>query len=337
MSRPLRIQYPGAYYHLTCRGNERKDIFLDQDDRRAFLEKLFLSVDIYQVSLLAYVLMSNHFHLLVVTPQGNLSEFMRHFNISYTSAFNRRHSRAGHLYQGRYKAFLIDSDNYLLEVSRYIHLNPIRVASFSRKEAGEKWKELLQYTDSSFLGYLREGKRRDGVDYSTILGYTGGDNKKGRVEYQKFVQAGIVTGVKNPLLLGKGSGIIGEKDFIKLVKEKFSGAGGSKREQPALRELSKEYEPKELIEEFCRTVKKNKEEICQRGKKTIERAMLMELLYRYCMLRQPEIGKLIGGIDYSSVSQARRRLQIRITKEPKIGKRFETMCGEIEQLSRKKI
>jgi len=337
MSRPLRIQYPGAHYHLTCRGNERKDIFLDQEDRKAFLEKLSLSLSIYQVSLLAYVLMSNHFHLLVATPQGNLSEFMRHFNISYTSAFNRRHGRAGHLYQGRYKAFLIDSDNYLVEVSRYIHLNPIRVVSFSRKGAGEKWKELLQYTDSSFLGYLREGKRRESVDYRTILGYTGGDNEKGRVEYRKFVQAGIVAAAKNPLLLGKGSGIIGEKDFIKWVKEKFLGEERSKREQPALREISKDYEPEELIEEFCRIVKKNKEEICQRGKKTIERAMLMELLYRYCMLRQPEIGKLIGGIDYSSVSQARRRLQIRITKEPKIKKRFETLCGKIEQLSRKKI
>jgi hypothetical protein len=281
--------------------------------------------------------MSNHFHLLVATPQGNLSEFMRHFNISYTSVFNRRHGRAGHLYQGRYKAFLIDSDNYLLEVSRYIHLNPIRVASFSRKEAGEKWKELLQYTDSSFLGYLRESKRRDGVDYSTILGYTGGDNKKGRFGYQKFVREGIETPFKNPLLLGKGSGIIGDKDFIQWVKKKFSGEEGSKREQPALRELSKEYEPKELIEEFCRIVKKNKEELCQRGKKTIERAMLMELLYRYSRLRQPVIGKLIGGIDYSSVSQARKRLQIRMTKEPTLRKRFETICGKIDHLSRGKI
>jgi REP element-mobilizing transposase RayT len=333
MSRPLRIQFPGAYYHVTCRGNDRKNIFLDQEDRKAFLEKLSLSLSIYQVSLLAYVLMSNHFHLLIVTPQGNLSEFMRHFNISYTSAFNRRHRRAGHLYQGRYKAFLIDKDNYLLEVSRYIHLNPIRVSSFSRKEAGEKWKELLQYPDSSFLEYFKVGKRRDDVDYKTILNYNGGDNKKGRGEYRKFVQAGILKETKNPLLLGKGTGIIGERDFIKWVKKKFSGDEDTKREQPAVRELNKNYDPKDLIEEFCWIVKKNTKELCQRGKKTVERAMLMELLYRYSKLRQPEIGKLIGGIDYSSVSQARSRLQIRMTKEPKIRKRFETIC---DQLSRRK-
>ena len=145
MARPLRIQYPDAYYHVTSRGNERKQIFSDEKDHKAFLERLSLSLDIYHVSLLAYVCMPNHFHLLVTTPEGNLSEFMRHFNISYTSAFNRRHGRVGHLYQGRYKAFLIDADHYLLEVSRYIHLNPIRIKKdFSAISPNETWDELLK-------------------------------------------------------------------------------------------------------------------------------------------------------------------------------------------------
>ena len=112
MARPLRIQYPGACYHVTCRGNERRKIFRDDQDRKGFLERLALSLEIYEVSLLCYVLMDTHFHLLVMTPKGNLAEFMRHFNVSYTSAFNRRHRRVGHLYQGRYKAFLIDADTY---------------------------------------------------------------------------------------------------------------------------------------------------------------------------------------------------------------------------------
>ena len=104
MARALRILIPGAHYHVTCRGNERKAIFRDDSDREAFLEKLRGSLAIYQVELHAYVLMSNHFHLMVSTPRGNLSEFMRHFNVSYTSVYNRRHKRVGHLYQERYKA-----------------------------------------------------------------------------------------------------------------------------------------------------------------------------------------------------------------------------------------
>jgi plasmid stabilization system protein ParE/REP element-mobilizing transposase RayT len=220
MSRPLNPISRRPITTLPAGETKRKNIFLDQDDRKAFMEKLSLSAAFTRSLFLPTSLCLTYFHPLVATPQGNLSEFMRHFNISYTSAFNRHHRRAGHLYQGRYKAFLIDKDNYLLEVSRYIHLNPIRVASLSKKEAGEKWKDLLQYTDSSFLGYLREGKRRDEVDYKTILNYIGGDNEKGRIEYRKFVQAGIMKGAENPLLVGKGTGIIGERVFIKMGQRK---------------------------------------------------------------------------------------------------------------------
>jgi len=214
MARPLRIQYPGAYYHLTCRGNERKAIFLDTDDQKEFLEKLSLSLDIYNISLLAYVCMPNHFHLLVTTPEGNLSEFMRHFNISYTSTFNRRHHRVGHLYQGRYKAFLIDADNYLLEVSRYIHLNPIRLKAFSKRPIKEKWDVLIRHNASSLLGYFSIRKRRKFVNYSTVLDYMGGDKFKGRQSYRHYIRGGIEQELENPLELGKGNGIVGEDKFI---------------------------------------------------------------------------------------------------------------------------
>ena len=104
-----------------------RSIFSSDADRSAFLDLLGRSSDVYEAEILAYVLMSNHFHLLVKTPLGNLQEFMRHFNISYTGWYNRRHRRSGHLYQGRYHSFLIDADNYLKEVSRYIHLNPVKI------------------------------------------------------------------------------------------------------------------------------------------------------------------------------------------------------------------
>ena len=138
MARPLRIQYENAYYHVTCRGNARQEIFVQDEDRPAFLDLLNRSRQIYRVEVLAYVLMSNHFHLVVKTPLGNLQEFMRHFNISYTSYFNRRYKRVGHLYQGRYKAFLIDADSYLQEVTRYVHLNPVRVQRKGHMDVKEK-------------------------------------------------------------------------------------------------------------------------------------------------------------------------------------------------------
>ena len=189
MSRPLRIQYPDAFYHVTCRGNERREIFRHADDRKEFFRLLSRSLTIFEVQLLAYAMMPNHFHLLVCTPKGNLSEFMRHFNISYTGFFNRKHKRTGHLYQGRYKAFLIDENNYLMEVSRYIHLNPLRIKS--QKPVGQRFRDLMINDSTSFPGYLQPQNRKSFVQYKIILDYFGGENHNAMNEYQKFVVEGM--------------------------------------------------------------------------------------------------------------------------------------------------
>lgn len=183
MARPLRIQYPGAVYHVTCRGNARRNIFLKDDDRQGFLQILSKSLDIYSILLHGYVLMENHFHLLVETPLGNLSEFMRHFNITYTSYFNRRHQRVGHLYQGRYKSILVEKDAYLSILSRYIHLNPIRVQTFETGSHKHQAEHLLQYPWSSLPGYLDKSKRNGMVGYALVLADYGGDTPKGRAAY----------------------------------------------------------------------------------------------------------------------------------------------------------
>jgi len=173
VARPLRIEYENATYHVTCRGNDRRSIFSSDTDRSAFLELLGRSADIYQTELLVYVLMSNHFHLMVKTPRGNLREFMRHFNISYTAWFNRRHQRSGHLYQGRYHSFLIDADNYLKEVSRYIHLNPVKVKKSQDLDAAAKRKALTAYPWSSYPGYRSPAWRRPFMRADEILSYFG--------------------------------------------------------------------------------------------------------------------------------------------------------------------
>ena len=163
MARPLRIQFGDAYYHVTCRGNSGQETFSNDADREGFLDLLERSSDFYQTEILAYVLMSTHFHLLCKTPLGNLQEFMRHFNISYTSYYNWKHSRRGHLYQGRYKSFLVDADDYLQEVSRYIHLNPVRVGLRSGMGLDEKKKYLTSYRWSSYGDYISRDGREDFV------------------------------------------------------------------------------------------------------------------------------------------------------------------------------
>jgi REP element-mobilizing transposase RayT len=337
MARPLRIQYPGAFYHVTCRGNEKKEIFYDARDEEIFLKKLSRSLEIYDVTCLAYVCMPNHFHLVVTTPEGNLSEFMRHFNISYTSAFNKRHDRVGHLYQGRYKSFLIDADNYLLSVSRYVHLNPVRVNKLLNKKVEKKWKILMSSRGSSLPGYFSVRNRVEFVDYKILLDYMGGDNQRGRGYYRRFIQQGLTKEIDNPLYLGKGNGIVGQSNFIQNVKAKFIKKDKAHREIPALRQLSRQLEPEELIRHFVSLSGKSKAEIFKRGKHTVEKAMLMELLYRLCNLTQPKIGELVGGIDYSAVSQGRKRLQLRLEREPKMKAYFNDLRDRLIEKSRIKI
>jgi len=133
-----------------------------------FLDLLERSLEIYDVRLLCYVLMSNHFHLVIQTSRPNLSEFMRHFNVSYIGAFNKRHRRSGHLYQGRYHATVVERDPYLMEVSRYLHLNPVRVKAVKQKGAAEAEKVLAGYRWSSYRGYIHVRRREPFVDYSEL-------------------------------------------------------------------------------------------------------------------------------------------------------------------------
>ena len=126
MSRPLRLEYAGALYHVTARGNERKPIYLEENDFQLYLEVLGDVCNQYHWVIHAYCLMTNHYHLIIETPEANLSKGMRYLNGVYTQKFNRKYRRVGHLYQGRYKAILVEKDNYLLELSRYVVLNPVR-------------------------------------------------------------------------------------------------------------------------------------------------------------------------------------------------------------------
>ena len=132
MTRPLRLEFEGALYHVTSRGDRREPIFDDDDDRREWLVVLADGLDRFQATAYAYCLMGNHYHVVVQTHRPNLSRLMRHVNGVYTLRYNRRHDKVGHLFQGRFKAVLIDQDSYFLEVCRYVDLNPVRARMVKR-------------------------------------------------------------------------------------------------------------------------------------------------------------------------------------------------------------
>ncbi len=311
MARSLRIQYPGAFYHVMHRGNERKVIFTDDVDRLSFLDLLARSIDIYDIQLHSYVLMGNHFHLLVETPRGNLAEFMRHFNISYTAYFNKRHQRTGHLYQGRYKSVLVERDSYLTMVSRYIHLNPVRVENLQGVSTEELMVYLCRNPWSSLRGYL-EGNGKDErvkVCHRLVLEAYGGQNKEGRLAYRRQIFMDIADGldIKDKVI---GQSVIGTESFVRWVKDSFMSRGKD-RELPAIREVSCSLAQDEILSAIIAETGVDHEQLRQRG---LERQIAMDLLYRLGGLKGGEIGRLLG-VDYSTVSQSRKRLREKRKKD----------------------
>ncbi|MEW6519836.1 MAG: transposase [Thermodesulfobacteriota bacterium] len=329
MARPLRIQYPGAVYHITNRGNERKAIFRDDDDRRRFLEILAQSVDTYQVVIHSFVLMANHYHLLAETPLGNLAEFMRHFNITYTSHFNRRHKRVGHLFQGRYKSVLIDKESYLAAVSKYIHLNPVKVKGLLSKPADEKLRCLSAYQWSSLPGFANPKKRHKWVEYGVVLREFGGDNASGRKAYRRQLEAAVTQGIaiKENIV---GQSILGDARFIARIKETFLDRGND-REQPALVSVHSYLAREQILAQLAVATQKTVDEVIR--SKGATRQMAMDLLYRLGGMKNKEIGELLG-VDYSTVSLGRKRLAEKRKKD----KQLHLVIRAIEQtLSKEKI
>ena len=330
MARPLRIQFENAYYHVTCRGNARQNIFSSDTDRKVFLDLLGRSSEIYQTEILAYVLMSNHFHLLVKTPRGNLQEFMRHFNISYTAYFNRRYHRAGHLYQGRYHSFLIDADNYLKEVSRYIHLNPVKIKQADAKDGAARGKALRSYVWSSYPGYASPRARKPFLRVAEVLDYFGGDTSNGRRSYVRYVEQGLSVDLENPLELGKGHGIVGEREFVGAVRDRYLSPAVKARELPAAKQLEKRVEPDLIVSAVCAALKVGREDLMTKGHRGPGRGLLMELLYRYGRMTQPEIGAMLG-IDYSAVSIGRKRFLMMMEADTALKSLFEKTKYRISQ------
>jgi REP element-mobilizing transposase RayT len=336
MARPLRIEYPGAYYHVMNRGNRREDIFITDTDHHTFLDALADSCETFSVKLIAYVLMANHFHLLVQTAHANLSEFMRRFLVTYTVRFNRSNQRSEHVFQGRFKSLLVEEDEYLLPLSRYIHLNPIRTRQFKNVEIQSKSDYLKKYPWSTYPGYCYLRKRNKNIDYRWLLNtYFGQDNAQDRRQYREYVHHGIEGEIENPFEQVLHQSILGTQSFVKWVKKKLPPK--QQREIPSLTKLQRHISVEHIIEEVARAGQVQTEDLLDRKTRLKElRQMAMELSYRYSNEKQAEIGAVFG-VDYSTVSPSRARLKGKLNSSRKLNKQFKQIKEQVINLSISKI
>ncbi len=207
MARPLRIELAGGLYHVTSRGNGRSDIYLNDEDRTNWLAVFAEACHRFNWICHAYCLMSNHYHVVVETIEGNLSKGMRHLNGVYTQNFNRCHKRVGHVFQGRYKAILVEKDSYLLELARYVVLNPVRAGMVN---------DVVDWPWSSYRAMIGHSKTLGFLQTDWLLSQFSTDRSIAVKDYQNFVRAGVGLPpvwdtLKNQIFLGK-------KDFVEMMQ-----------------------------------------------------------------------------------------------------------------------
>ena len=303
MARPVRIEYEGAFYHVTARGNERKKVFISRADYEKFLANLKEAATRFSVIVHTYVLMGNHYHLIVETPKANLSSFMHVIQSGYTTYFNRKRGRAGHLFQGRFKSILVDKDAYLLELSRYIHLNPVRARMTDMPET---------YPFSSYPALIDPAKETF-VFRDLILGMSHGPEG-----YRRFVESG-----KPDYLSGDvyGGMVLGRKSFIKETLQRLKDT--ERKEISYRRALHASTADLEDIVAVVAARFKVPQETVRAS--LPYRAYAVYLAKKHTSLSNPEIGAYFGDITFSAVTKTASRLSVRMKEDRTMRKEVDVM------------
>jgi REP element-mobilizing transposase RayT len=310
MARPLRIQYPGAFYHITARGNEQKAIFTDKADRKRFLAYLKSAHLRFGANTHVYCLMNNHYHLLLETPKGNLSKIMHHINSAYTTYYNVKHKRSGHLFQGRYKAILIEADAHAGELSRYIHLNPVRAGMVDMPD---------EFAWSSYHYYIGRKKKPGWLTIDFIHRHFENYTLSVQKNYAHFVLAKIIEQYDNPLEKVVASTMLGGDGFIEKITDKYLSHRKNDRELPALRELKK-VDRIDLIDKEVR--------ILMEGCGSVSKKASLYICHQFSGRSLKEIGEHFG-ICESAVTLASSRFKKVLQRDRKLRINIELLMKKL--------
>lgn len=294
MARPLRVEYEGAFYHVINRGNAGEDLFISRYDREKFLSYLEKAVERYGIRIHTYCLMTNHYHLLVETPLANLSSAMKWINVSYASYFNRKRNRTGHLFQGRFKSILVQADAYLKQLSRYIHLNPVR-AKMVEEPGAYEW--------SSYPVFIGKVKSPVWLETDWLLGLFGKKRKATSRIYRDFVEKAKVMDIDDPGGDLVGGFILGDVNFVTWVKETFLVKRSAQKEVPQLKKLKPRHSIETVVEAVAKAFGCDTEQIVKKGrKKNTARDTAIYLAREMTGESNVALGKYFGHISGAGVT-----------------------------------
>ena len=258
MARPLRIEYAGAFYHVMHRGNAGSDIFKSGRDREKFLEYVGKAVERYGIKVHSYCLMPHHYHFLIETPYPNLSQAIKWINVGYVAYYNRKRRRSGHLFQGRFKAVVVDADDYLKNLSRYIHLNPKRAGMVAH---------CREYPWSSYPVFGGYAKAPEWLETHRLLSLFGRKRKAAMERYREFVESVQNEKIENPSKDVVSGIILGGTEFINWIKRNFLSKDADIKEKPQLKSLKPGLSLEDLLTAICNEFACTREVILQKGKK----------------------------------------------------------------------
>jgi len=320
MARPLRIEFKGALHHILSRGNERRDIFLGDDDYKVFLGVLEEMSDRFEVDIFAYVLMSNHYHLLIRTNQDNLSKSMQWAGTTYTRRFNLKHFRNGHLFQGRFKSILVQNDAYLMQLSCYIHRNPLRAGLVNR---------LADYRWSSYRAYAYKASNSSWLKKDLIFSQCNGEDsyKAYREKVQKYSEeeAKVFENLRHGI-------VFGTKRYLNKITEKYLKKE-SDVDLPQLNRIIKDKDPAKLLKRAAKVINFNLTKLSQSDrilKKDIQdRDVLLYFLRGTGLYTNKQIGELFG-LTYSAVSRRANIVKSEISKQSEMRQKYSLIKSKIK-------
>ena len=336
MARHLRLEYPGAVYHVTARGNDRGAIFHTVEDRKHLLELLSAMMARHAVVLHAYVLMDNHFHLVVRTPQGNLSRFMHDVNTGFSVWTNKRNRRTGHVFEGRFKAIVMAEEGYLRSVSAYVHLNPVRVRGWKGRSVAERLDRLTKYPWSSYPAYTRRvpAARQPAVTPDPVWGDLGArTEREGRRLYREYVQGWLIEESASPLAEVKRGCYLGGDDFAERMEQLLVGDKPISDQVVAYKEWRRSLPTPELMSRIGELWGVPPAELHSRRRPNEGRDVVIYLCREAGGKELKEIGQVLG-IKAAAVSLAAKRVRERLATHPRLRKRVAAVKDEVIKLSK---
>jgi len=334
MARKLRIEFPGAIYHVTLRGNARNRIFLEPRNYERFLWRLSESADTYNVRVYLFCLMVNHAHIVLETPEGNLSRFMQSLETGYTVYFNLRHGRTGHLTQGRYGARLVEGDHYLLSLSRYVHLNPAFVKSVEKLCLRDRMEHVRRYPWSSYRSYIGKQEPFDFVDYDPVLAQMTGAKSGRRRRYRAFVESGLAETDEEFREAMKQSPLgIGSQEFRDRARRWYQDlvAKSDHPEDAIFRRQTRALSVDRILAILVEELGTSREEICRRRRDSTARPIASKVLCKYGGLTQRQVGRLLGLKTGTSVSLQLRKLRELTATDARTRRTLKRVEGRLKE------